>query len=306
MKDSDKKYSKWVFTLHKDDEGFIPQSSDMKNVLENISSKFVFQLERCPETEREHYQGCLVTKIRKRFSTLLNELTEDLSINKKYLTIDKMQGTFEQAMEYCSKEDTRVGDSIRMSQELETAQRNKYKGSDLQIFENEGFYPWQIEVLDIIFEEDFNTLRKSSAREVYWISDLEGNSGKSLFTKYLCFKNSNITKLAFGSGSQMRTGIIEEGTKGCYIIDIPRKLCNDDHKNNMYSVIEDLKNGFIKSSMYGNPRVLFMEPPIVIIFSNEECPIDNLSIDRWRLFSIIDKDLQKTYNYFLESRKGID
>ena len=89
----------------------------------------------------------------------------------------------------------------------------------------------------------------------------------------------------------MRASVVEEGAMQCYIIDIPRKLCNDDFQNNIYSVIEDLKNGFVKSSMYGKPKTLFMEPPLVIIFSNAECPTTQLSVDRWKIFGIMDNEL---------------
>lgn len=294
------KYSKWVFTLLDLDEeenkklnitSSLPKASELSKALENLSDNFVYQLEKCPTSGRLHVQGYLVTKIRKRQSTVLNELIKLLKVQEKQVQIDRMQGTIEQAREYCTKEETRVGDSIVLSNKLHKEEQNRYKGNDLDVFKTKGFYPWQSDMLKIIFEDGTFNIKASSSREVLWVEDITGNNGKSLFTKYLCYNNQSISKLAFGSGSQMRSAVVEEGPHKCYIIDIPRKLCNDDHANNIYSVIEDLKNGFIKSSMYGKPRTLFMEPPLVIIFANFECPTEKLSVDRWKIYSIIHSSL---------------
>lgn len=269
----------------------LPSPEDLTRALERVSDKFVFQLEETPSTGVKHYQGCLVTRIRKRHRTLLVELCADAQVDLHQLTLDRMLGSWEQSVEYCSKEDSRVDGETYLSPLLREEEEVKYKGNDLQVFKNGDFYPWQKDLLDFIFEDGTFVIKDSSSRQVVWIEDLQGNSGKSIFTKYLCFNNANITKLAFGSGSQMRAAVVEEGAKRCYLIDIPRTLCNDDHKNNIYSVIEDCKNGFVKSSMYGKPRTLFFEPPIVIIFSNMQCPIDKLSVDRWKIFSIINNKL---------------
>lgn len=287
------KYSKWVVTIflpENDGQKLIPDI--IKEVFESVSDKFVFQLEKCPTTDNYHYQCCLVTRIRKRHRTLLNELSVGLQIDEKLITVDRMQGSWEQAFLYCTKSDSREGfDQPFLSKQLASEEVLKYKALDLEVFKTKGFFLWQEKINKILFKEDANDFNDSSHREVYWIEDTKGNSGKSLFTKYLCYHYEEITKLAFGSGSQMRSAIIEEGPKKCYIIDIPRKLCNDDFQNNIYSCIEDLKNGFVKSSMYGQPKTLFMEPPTVIIFSNYECPVEKLSIDRWKIYSIINSDL---------------
>lgn len=304
MEDSNK-YSKWVFTLNQGGEdNSLPPAKYVKIALEQISDKFIFQLERGEKTGRLHYQGCFVTRIRKRHKTVLYGLAVDLQIDISQLTVNRMAGSWEQSEEYCSKGETKVDDKLHMSSELEKIQLNKYNGEDLNIFQEKGFFPWQSSINDIVFEDGTYDIKTSSCREVIWVEDLEGNTGKSLYTKNLCYHNDGITKLAFGSGSQMRASIVEEGAKRCYIIDIPRKLCNDDFQNNIYSVIEDLKNGFVKSSMYGKPKTLFMLPPIVIIFSNEECPSEKLSVDRWKKYAIINTKLVGLNTESLDSLEG--
>lgn len=304
MENSENKYSNWVFTLFSESISteLMPQQN-LKEGLETISDKFIFQKEACPKTNRIHYQGCFVTRIRKRHRTVLYELAVNLGIDIKYITIQRMAGTWEQASEYCSKVDTAVSAPV-LSSALQELEANKYKGGDLQIFARDGFYPWQQEVNDIIFEVGSFDIKSSTSREVIWIEDRTGNTGKSIFTKYLAYNNPLITKLPFGSGSQMRASVVEEGAHKVYIIDIPRTLCNDDSANNIYSIIEDIKNGYVKSSMYGKPRTLFMEPPAIIIFSNMPCPIEKLSVDRWKIYAIINDKLISFQHLFSGGGNG--
>jgi hypothetical protein len=47
------------------------------------------------------------------------------------------------------------------------------------------------------------------------------------------------------------------------------------------STVEDLI-----SVMYGHYNQLIMSPPHIIIFSNQKCPVNMISKDRWRYFEI--------------------
>jgi len=304
MINTENKYSNWVFTLMQGGEfDSLPSSQDLGEGLETISDEFQFQPEICPTTGNKHYQGCFKTRIRKRQSTVLQELTVNTGIVITQLTVDRMCGSWEQSLEYCSKEDSRDGKKIFRSKKLQLAESRKYAANDLQVFKEKGFYPWQKAVNEIIFEGDSMDIKTSSCREVIWIDDIHGNNGKSLFTKYLCYNNPNITKLAFGSGSQMRAAVVEEGARQCYIVDIPRKLCNDDFHQNIFSVVEELKSGFVKSTMYGQSKTLFFEPPIVIIFSNFRCPVEQLSLDRWKILGIMD---HKLISYEFNPSSGVE
>jgi hypothetical protein len=66
--------------------------------------------------------------------------------------------------------------------------------------------------------------------------------------------------------------------KLCYFVDIPRTLSKDDSLDSRISVLEDIKNGHLVS--------LMMDPPHRVVFSNERCPRDAMSQDKWRSFSI--------------------
>lgn len=288
-KPEDFKYQNWVFTWNSnvEDERFVlPYDEDLENYLKQDFDLYVFQLEKGEETGRLHYQGAFRTKIRVRQATLLKKFKEEfIGFDISYLTINRMCGEWSENVAYCTKEDTRVGDKYYSSISL-----RKYSGRDLKVFES-GFYPWQEDIFDIFFERDKNTLKTPHDREIYWFTDPNGNCGKSKFIKYLCFSNSNITKLSFGTASQLRSSVVNAGPFQMYLVDIPRTLGQDDSLDSVISVLEDIKNGFVVSSMYGHHKTLMMDPPHVICFSNEDCPTSTMSADRWKLFrmSVADK-----------------
>lgn len=54
----------------------------------------------------------------------------------------------------------------------------------------------------------------------------------------------------------------------------------------MLSAVEDLKNGFITSAMFGGGQTLIMNPPHIIISSNYIFDQDLLSKDRWEILNL--------------------
>ena len=70
------------------------------------------------------------------------------------------------------------------------------------------------------------------------------------------------------------------------IYDLHRTRGKSDSLTDILSVIEDIKDGFVTSSMYGGDKQLMMSPPTVIVFSNIRLPYNSLSEDRWDLYTI--------------------
>jgi len=278
-KPEENKYQNWVFTWNSADSS-LPLESDLQNFFENEFELFVFQKERGEETGRDHYQGAFRTKIRMRQGTLLNKFKDWYGDDINQLTINRMCGDWSENVAYCTKTDTRVGDDYYSSASL-----RKYSGRDLKIFEH-GLYPWQEDLLAKIFTEGKTNIKNPDDRKIFWYSDPHGNCGKSKFVKYLCFNNSAITKLSFGTAAQLRSSVVSAGPFKVYLIDIPRTLGNDDSLSSVISVLEDIKNGFVVSSMYGKHQSLMMEPPHIICFSNDKCPKELMSLDRWEPFLI--------------------
>ena len=274
---SENKYNYFVFTWNANSESGLVDEIILVEYLRQHTLMFVFQKEMGEETSRTHYQGCFKTKIRKRQSTLLKEFSEFFDASyTKYLTINRMCGNWDESFAYCTKDDTRVGE-IYMSSQLE-----EYKGKDIAFFQNfRDWYGWQTSLLFELFNESPTNLKIADDRSIMWITDKQGNCGKSKFSKFLCVTNSDIIKVPFGSASQLRSSLIAAGRRKMYIIDIPRTMGDDDSLNNILTAIEDLKNGYVISSMYGKYETLMMDPPHIIIFSNRHCPVEKMSEDRW-------------------------
>lgn len=164
-----------------------------------------------------------------------------------------------------------------------------YTAKDIELFKDkDNFFAWQIDLYEKIFSQDGN-IKPIESRKIISIVDPIGKSGKSTFVKYLCYIRSDFVKLSYGSSMQLRSAILNVGPKKCYLIDLPRTSGINDRKEDILSVIEELKNGHITSPMYGKYANVLMDPPIVIVFSNLFFPYDSLSADRWDCY-IINKD----------------
>lgn len=91
------------------------------------------------------------------------------------------------------------------------------------------------------------------------------------------------------------------GIKKCYLIDIPKTIAQEENLSSLITVLEDCKNGHVVS--YGRGRTLLMDPPNIIIFSNQSCPVKLMSKDRWKCYEIDHetfdlKDAKSNYNIF--------
>ena len=162
-----------------------------------------------------------------------------------------------------------------------------YSGKDLEIFNNErDWHSWQKQIYDELFDKN-NKIKQASDRDITSIVDIQGNSGKSSFFKWLYIQNpSQIGRISYGSSSQLRSVLTRGSAKQIYIIDLPRTKGRNDNELDLLSAIEDLKTGFIINNMYGDGATLLMEPPHVIVSSNYILDRNALSKDRWKTYEI--------------------
>jgi len=285
MVSSDNKYCYWVFTISLTKKGeTLPGEQTICRTLERLTEKYHFQLERASTL---HYQGCCKTRIRKRQQTVLNEFVTELDIPKEMVTIDCMMGTWEQAKAYCSKSDTAMG--VIFSNEI------SYSGDDIKMLdEPAGRYPWQNKIVSTLIDESTLGIKAADDRSIIWIEDTQGGNGKSKLVKWCCARNNAIVKISFGTSNQLRSAIIAAGPRRVYFIDVPRTLGSDDSMASLISALEDLKNGFVVSAMYGKNQQLLLDPPHIVVFSNDKCPEKMMSHDRWIQYLInYEKDLIK-------------
>lgn len=164
----------------------------------------------------------------------------------------------------------------------------EYTGEDIQILnEKKNWKPWQLQIFNEFFYEDFS-FQKPREREIYSLVDIEGQSGKSIFYKWLIVKigEEDIGTISFGTATQLRSSIINMGPKKLYILDLTRTKGSSDSEEDLMSALESTKNGMIFSPMYGKGRTLLMEPPHIIITSNYLLDYELISKDRWKVYEL--------------------
>lgn len=165
--------------------------------------------------------------------------------------------------------------------------RDKKAKADLKVsFEDAKLQTWQAE---LVAELE----KVPDARSVLWIMDEVGGQGKSWLCDYLIATHD---ALDFPVGKLVDMAYLWANSKACTIciFDVTRTLQKEasyDPLHGMFCFIERLKRGCVHSTKY-IPRTIFRKPPHVIIMSNFAPPVKNLSLDRWRIFSLRDSVLQ--------------
>lgn len=161
---------------------------------------------------------------------------------------------------------------------------------------NNPRYAWQSQLDEIMLESH----NRNDTRHVL---GTEGNEGKSFYIKHK-YRNSEV----FGyfsplfTPAQVVTNLIAAGVKSYYFTEIARAF--GDAKN-LFVIAEQLKDGILASSMYGNLKGkgrLFFDTAVVVVFSNDLPPLRSLSRDRWKIYKI-EYDTSGTSSLKLMSQK---
>lgn len=287
----------WTFTIF-----------DVKNIkwLENENIVYYgYEPETCPKTKREHLQGFLQLREKKRLTWIRN------NINKS-AHLEVMRGTYDENKKYCSKDGkfiecgifTRKGERKDLQKVYEEIAEGTYKPGPEYIQYHSGIDKLIEKISEEKdkenFKKEFNSehkelneyqkdwkkhLDEQENRKVTWINDEVGNKGKSYFADYLVanenavvFQSSNLRDIAYTYKSEP-----------IVIFDLSR---NDQAEIN-YSIIEHLKNGRIFSGKYQSKTKYFKKPKIIVM-SNSYPDTKKLSMDRW---DIINYDREGNVKY---------
>lgn len=178
------------------------------------------------------------------------------------------------------------------------------KNVDIGEYAGVSWKPWQRKIINIIEEKEPNK------RSVYWIYDNAGNVGKTFLYNYIKASYPSTIILEGDEKSilhqikktvdnlrkrhKKKTVSHEElkdlGFPRVAMIDSGRSRGDDVD----YSVIEKVKDGSFYSPKYGGGFCKI--PPVhVIVFANVLPQIEKLSLDRWKIYEIIDDEYLKKY-----------
>lgn len=254
---------------------------------------WMFQLERCPNTQRLHYQGFFLFQNARAFNVVRDLVAPH--------HVEKMAGRVSQNIIYCGKEESRVagpwrGGDLPVSQgkrkELDSFKEAVRKGtswndiiedhsdvvakhpgfvslyrskhSKKQRIEVDAWRPWQQWTLDLL-------VRDPDDRAIFWFYDPDGGNGKTFLSKWLVQENG---AFYMNGGKSADICFAYQGER-IVVFDYMR-----DHKEFVgYGAIEQLKNGMFFSPKYQSVMKTF-DTPHVIIFANFLLDKEKLSKDR--------------------------
>lgn len=254
----------WTFNNH--------DLNDICNILDissKVAEKYVFQQEIGQISGIRHLQGYI------KFYEKCRPFNVFKSKKIHWERCKKPPNS----IKYCSKHETRIPNTKVYSKGIKFPKK-------ILILDESSLFKWQKKIINII------TLPTCS-RSIYWFWETIGNTGKSVFCKYLCVKHDAL--ILSGKASDMKYGLVQYMSKhdGCspeiICLDIPRSC----EKYLSYTGIEEIKNGCFFSSKYESEMVIYNSPHI-IIFSNFKPQKQKLSKDRWLIFNIHDNESWNT------------
>lgn len=254
--------------------------SRMKDILSEFSDQWVFQKEAGTETGHLHYQIRFILDEAQMTETLLT-IFEARGIVRDTMTfLPESNNSIAQGglSFYVMKDDTRV-EGPWHDPSYKPRKRVTYEGRDLACMDNPRSFQKYI-IDDIATEPDDRTMN--------WWYNQSGCGGKSKLMKWLRFTRDDVARVGLGSATQIKTAIIEKGPHRAYMVDLPRVRGSDERQQELFSALEEIKNGWVESPMYGKAGELLMEPPHIHIFSNELPNLTYASMDRWRIWIIED------------------
>ncbi len=255
---------RWTILPDMEEMEFRGKEEDLKDWLHRDCDAWVFQLEKGKETGKLHYQGFAKLKEKDRPRHKASALNKDF---RGIRVVACSTNGKEALRKYCMKSDTRLAGPW--------ADKPVYMGEDLPV----TLKPWQETCMKTL-------LGAAHPRKIFWYYDDEGGKGKSIFAKYMMFHHE-IPKLCYGTANDLLNLVSKyPGRKG-YIFDLTRTKPATFSSEDMYSVMEDIKNGYFNNLKYETGFCL-MAIPNIVVFANHRPLPDKLSADR---FEVIDLSL---------------
>ena len=159
-----------------------------------------------------------------------------------------------------------------------------YNPQPYKFWKNFKLREWQAELVPLL------TTTSVDRREIIYIYDSAGNTGKTILAEYLHIYHAAI--ITGGKSKDMYYAIsrwqeITSKFPPVIIVD----LCRSEHECD-FAGIESIKNGLFFSGKYESAMLHSVRKPNVIIFSNFPPRTSNLSSDRWKVGQIVNNAIQ--------------
>lgn len=265
-----------------------------------------YQLERAPTTGTLHYQ--VVCQFMNKNTTRKHVMD---MFGRHISDVKQPWTTPVNCVNYCQKADTRVegpwihGEMIKrgshkrklerleaeydedpdafhtldpdLANRLEARRANKkFKEEGTEYDLSKMDRPWQECVKRCLAE-------KPDARTIHWVCGSNGSEGKTTFKKSLYREGWSCIRA--GKLKDMQCSFWDSGWQKNLVIDVARST-NPDLFRDLYSMIENVKDGDISTSKYKSRDAIRLHHVHVVVLSNEMPDRNGLSKDRVRIHRI--------------------
>lgn len=262
----------------------LPEIEKVEQLLESIADYYIFQLEEGAIKKKKHYQGCFTLTGPRQSKTKTLELFKLRVKNVSGLSISAIYDKVA-IKAYVTKDEGRI------SGPYYGGKKDMYSKKESNLI----LRPWQQELYDILSGPDKEFYKD---RKVIWIQNPEGNAGKSRFVKWLRIGQKKLTvrPLPISSVDRLTSAVCilsQQIDVDVYTIDFTRSIGKDQSYKDLFATLEMIKNGHIIDVMYGKYNEAIFDPPIIVIFTNENIGdfAHYLSYDRWCIKSIYENKL---------------
>lgn len=250
------------------------RTRDLVDQFRPLCRTLVYEFEKGNQ-ERLHVQGFFVLKTKRRITQLLKlDIFKDSGIH-----LEECKGNIAQNLEYCTKSPLAGTEPYLYG----VPENLNYT------FRLEELRPWQKKLWQILISEP-------DPRDIYWVYETIGNTGKSSFSKH-CVCNLPDCAVLNGKASDVMNAVLTYlNTKKKFlkvvICDIPRSTIGDKGVCISYGGFENIKNGCFYSGKYEGGMVVGPNPHMVI-FANCRPDPGKFSEDRVRLYEIVGNDWEE-------------
>lgn len=240
------------------------------STLNKIAKKWKFQRE-LSTTGYDHFQGTFTLIKKNRKHTLLDLLKNHDLVPFQHLEPVSNNGV-KMAWNYVMKADSRTDGPW-------TDQENSVKYIPRQ-YRDITLWEWQ-NLIEKMHNE-FNT------RIINFVHDRNGCNGKSTIAALMALLHGALVLPPINDAQQLLQSVCdilssrECRTPGTIFVDLPR-CASKEKMNGIFAAIETLKNGF-SYDVRNHYREWWFDSPQIWVFSNDECPVNNMSADRWVLW----------------------
>lgn len=243
--------------------------------------KWVFQEEQGEKTARKHYQMRLnLLKAGRCVKATLLDTFKAGGFDTKNLTLlpESNNGIAkDSSLFYCTKVESRLRGPWADATFTPPTKKRKYEGADLQMMNTP--FGWQKHIMELIDSP-------TDDRKINWVCNESGNVGKTKLQKWLCWKGM-AKRIPMGLAHQIKNALATtQPDVKAFVMNIPRVSGKEEAQKELFSAIEEIKDGWVGAVMFGKEVEWYAEPPHIWIFSNEKPNRMLASADRWRIWSL--------------------